>query len=231
MDSGDFGLARELYLRAVKRFREASEVSTDLREKSVQRDLANYFYNQVLSLEQTPGSEESSMQSSKPQKTVYDFSDLVRDSGVRGEVFEAVLDLALEIGREGREGRPVGTAFLVGDSRNVLLKSRQLFLNPFEHARPEDRMVSMPEIKENIKEFAQLDGVFVISGEGIVEAAGRYITIDSSRLNIPRGLGTRHAAVAAITNATRAIGIVVSQSGGVVRIFKDGRIIKTIRPG
>jgi transitional endoplasmic reticulum ATPase len=155
---------------------------------------------------------------------------ITEGTDIKAPVLEAVFRIALEISREGREGKPVGTAFVIGDSRNVLAKSKQLILNPFEGHRPEERMITNPELKENIKELAQLDGAFVISGDGIIEAAGRYITVDASSVNIPKGMGTRHSSAAGITQATKAVGIVVSQSGGRIKVFREGRIVKSISP-
>ncbi len=48
---------------------------------------------------------------------------------------ERLLTLASELSLEGREGRPVGTLFVVGDSERVLAQSRQLVMNPF-HGLP-----------------------------------------------------------------------------------------------
>jgi DNA integrity scanning protein DisA with diadenylate cyclase activity len=142
-----------------------------------------------------------------------------------------VIKIAIEISTEGREGRKIGTAFLVGDSANVMAKSRQLVLNPFKGYVKEERMINNSDICDNIKEFAQLDGVFVISGDGVVEAAGRYITIDTGNVKIQKGLGTRHSSVAAMTYLTESIGIVVSQSGGVIRVFRHGMVAATVKPG
>ncbi|MFA7695599.1 MAG: PAS domain S-box protein, partial [Methanoregula sp.] len=153
---------------------------------------------------------------------------VVSDTDVREEVFDAVFHISTEISIEGREGKAVGTTFLIGDTRNVLAKSRQIMLNAFEGHQPEMRMVTNPDLKENIKEFAQLDGAFVISGDGFIEASGRYITVDSSKVTLPKGMGTRHNSVAAITSVTKAVGIVVSQSGGGITIFKNGQILKKI---
>jgi DNA integrity scanning protein DisA with diadenylate cyclase activity len=91
-----------------------------------------------------------------------------------------------------REGKSVGTTFLIGDSKNIMAKSRQIMLNAFEGHKPELRNVTNPDIKENLKEFAQLDGAFVITGAGFIEAAGRYITVDTSNVVLPKGMGTRH---------------------------------------
>jgi len=44
---------------------------------------------------------------------------------------------------------------------------------------------------------------------------------------LPSGLGGRHLASAAVTKETRAIAVVVSETG-VIRIFKDGEILMRI---
>jgi len=153
---------------------------------------------------------------------------IIAGTDVDDQVFDAVFNLCLEIAKEGREGSRIGTAFIIGDTEKVLEKSRQLILNPFAGHRIEDRMVTNHDIKENIKELAQLDGAFVIRGDGLIEAAARYITIDTSSVGIQKGLGTRHSSVAGITQATAAVGIVVSQSGGKISIFRSGKILQEI---
>jgi len=153
---------------------------------------------------------------------------VVADTDVKEEVFDAVFHICTEISIEGREGKPVGTTFLIGDTKNVMAKSRQIILNPFEGHPPELRNVQNPDLKENIKALAQLDGAFVITADGFVESVGRYITVDSSNVSLPPGMGTRHNSVAAITAVTKAVGIVVSQSGGGITVFRDGKIIKKI---
>ncbi|HMK15628.1 MAG TPA: diadenylate cyclase, partial [Methanomicrobiales archaeon] len=112
------------------------------------------------------------------------------------------------------------------DAPEVLARSKQLILNPFEgHARGE-RLITNRGIGENVKGFALLDGVFIISGDGVIESAGRYLSIDTSDVRIPMGLGTRHGSVAGITRATRSVGIVVSQSGGRISVFRAGEMVK-----
>jgi PAS domain S-box-containing protein len=153
---------------------------------------------------------------------------VVADTDVTDRVFDAVFHICTEISIEGREGKAVGTTFLIGDIKHVLEKSRQIILNPFEGHPPESRTITNPGLKENIKALAQLDGAFIITGDGLVESVGRYITVDSSNVSLPPGMGTRHNSVAAITSVTKTIGIVVSQSGGGITVFRDGRIIKKI---
>jgi DNA integrity scanning protein DisA with diadenylate cyclase activity len=145
-------------------------------------------------------------------------------------VFERLLTLASELGLEGREGRPVGTIFVIGDSDRVLAQSHQLVINPF-HGYPEsERNILDPRLEETLKEFSAIDGAFVIRGDGVLLSAGRYLA-SHSKLdeNLPQGLGTRHEAAAAITMTTSAVAICVSQSTGTISIFKQGRLIADIQ--
>jgi len=153
---------------------------------------------------------------------------ILQSTDIIPEVFDAILQACLEIGREGREGKAIGTSFLVGDAQEVLERSRQLILNPFSGHPPDMRTVYLPDVREMLKEYALLDGAFVVSGEGILEAAGRYITLDTSKIALPKGMGTRHSSVAALTGVTRTVGFVVSESGGKVSIMKEGKIVKVI---
>ena len=138
-------------------------------------------------------------------------------------VVEQVIKLALEISHEGREGKSIGTSFIVGDQSEVMKYTRQLIINPFASLPPDQRKLSDPGIKESIKEFAQLDGAFVINDEGIVISAGSYLNPQS---NVElSGLGARHTSAAAMTKDTNSLAVVVSQSGGKVTVFKEGRII------
>jgi DNA integrity scanning protein DisA with diadenylate cyclase activity len=152
------------------------------------------------------------------------------ETSVPFETLKAVVDVAVEIGREGREGKSVGTLIVVGDVRNVLDRSRTLGFDPFKGYRRKERNVRDPRVREAIKEIAQLDGAFIVARDGTVEAACRIIDAPNAGLTLPKGLGTRHWAAAAITKATKALAIVVSQSTGALRLFQDGEIILRIAP-
>jgi len=91
------------------------------------------------------------------------------------EVFQRVLSLATELGVEGREGRPVGTVFVIGDADQVLLQSRQLVLNPFHGYDESLRNVLDSHIEETIKEFSAIDGAFLIRGDGVLLSAGTQL--------------------------------------------------------
>ena len=143
------------------------------------------------------------------------------------EILEAIIDLALEIGNEGREGRHIGTAFIIGDKNEILQHCKQLIINPFASCPAEQRCITDPNLRETVKGFAQLDGVFVIHQDGTIMTAGTHININIDELDLSslQGFGTRHRYSAALTKITDAIAIVVSESGGTVRIFKNGKMI------
>jgi DNA integrity scanning protein DisA with diadenylate cyclase activity len=146
------------------------------------------------------------------------------------ETLKAVVDVAVEIGREGREGKAVGTLIVVGDARNVLARSRPLGFDPFKGYRRKERNVRDVRVREAIKEIAQMDGAFVVARDGTVEAACRLIDAPVTGLTLTKGLGTRHWAAAAITKVTKALAVVVSQSNGTVRLFQNGESILRIAP-
>jgi diadenylate cyclase len=147
---------------------------------------------------------------------------------VRPEVFEGVLNLAIELANQGREGKPVGTIFALGDHEKVLQLSRQLVINPFHGYPEEDRNILDPNLRETIREFSAIDGAFVIRDDGVVMAAGRHLNAALEEGELPRGLGSRHVAGAGITAVTDAVAIAISESDGTVRIFKQGSIFMEI---
>lgn len=142
------------------------------------------------------------------------------------EVIERVLELSTALGNEGREGRPVGAIFVVGDSGSVLSMSRPLILNPFHGHPEEERNIMDRGIDETIKELATVDGAFVVRNDGIVESCGVLLkTVGQEAYELPRGLGARHHAAAGITAITRAIAITVSESTGNVMVFRGGKAV------
>ncbi len=117
------------------------------------------------------------------------------------DTLRLVVDLAVEIGRDGREGKPVGSLFVVGNHRKVMQMSHEQVHDPFRGYNKKERMIRNPRVRESIKEIAQLDGAFVISADGIVCGAGRNIDAPAEGLTLSKGLGSRHWAAAAISKA------------------------------
>ena len=156
--------------------------------------------------------------------------DRVHCTEQKRKVLEELIELAVELAREGREGRKVGTLFVFGDHASVLERSRPLLLDPLQGHDRELLHVSRADLRETVKELAQLDGGFVIDSEGYFRSAARYINVEiSTTESFGLGLGTRHAAGSSITAQTRAVAIVVSQSS-VVRVYAKGELVAEIIP-
>ena len=144
------------------------------------------------------------------------------------KTLKSVVDLALEVGREGREGKAVGTLFVVGDTKNVMAMSKAAGFDPVKGYKCKERNLFDSRVREAIKEIAQLDGAFVVSLEGVVVAACRLLDTSTAMITLSKGLGSRHWAAAAISRSTNAVAIAVSQSSGTVRIFINGEVVLRI---
>jgi DNA integrity scanning protein DisA with diadenylate cyclase activity len=153
--------------------------------------------------------------------------DLIVNSRADPNVVRDVFEVAIELGKKGQKGKPVGALFVVGDAGKVMNKSRPLSYNPFEKSHVH---VGDPIVNVMLKEFSRLDGAFVVSDSGKIVSAYRYLEPSAEGVDIPKGLGARHMAGGAITRDTNAIAIVLSESDGLVRAFKGGKLILEIDP-
>ena len=160
-------------------------------------------------------------------KTLKDICNKKR--GVNLQTLEEVIVLAIELAREGREGRHIGTLFVVSDSEKTMRNSRCLILDPLFNHPEVKRHIENSDLRETVKELAQLDGAFIVSDSGIFLSACRYINATSEGIELPLGLGSRHMAAASITKHTNAVAVVVSENS-IVRVFDDGEIIAEILP-
>jgi DNA integrity scanning protein DisA with diadenylate cyclase activity len=150
---------------------------------------------------------------------------------IPADTLYTLVNLAVEIGREGREGVSVGTIFVAGDTERVKELSKPMIFDPFLGYPEDERRISDPKVQESIKELTLIDGAFIIRDDGVVVSGGRYLHAGGSggKTAALRGLGARHAAAAAITAGTEAIAITVSESTGTVRIFSSGKTMMSIR--
>ncbi len=152
-------------------------------------------------------------------------------AGIEPQVVERVIEIAAELGSEGREGKPVGALFVIGDSERVLSLAKQLILNPFHGYPEEQRNVLDPGLEETIKELSSIDGAFIIRGDGVIVTCGAYLKTSlraEEEYALPHGLGARHHAAAGITAVTDSIAVVVSESTGTVTVFRNGHIVVEI---
>jgi DNA integrity scanning protein DisA with diadenylate cyclase activity len=150
--------------------------------------------------------------------------DIQKENGlVATRELARILEIALRLASEGREGAPIGTIFVLGEMEELSPYLRQLILNPFEGHPKRDRNIHDPELFETVREFAALDGAFVVSKRGVVESAGTYLAAPAKgKARLYAGLGARHAAAAGITAETDALAVVTSSSSGTVTVFRGG---------
>ena len=157
-------------------------------------------------------------------------SDFINDviENVRPEVFNTALNIACELAAQGRESKKVGTIFVLGDDEKVMQLSRQMIINPFLGYLEDQLNILNPELEETIKELSAIDGAFIIKENGVLVSAGRHLNAAIDSRDFPAGLGSRHIAAAGITNVTKAVAIVISESSGNVTVFKNGKLFVTI---
>lgn len=160
--------------------------------------------------------------------TVHDLRQL--ETRVPLDTLKTAVDLAVNIGREGREGKPVGTLFVVGDHRRVMKHCHSMGFDPVRGYNVSERKLEGIRVRESIKEIAQLDGAFVVSSDGTVIAACQHVSAPAVDITLSKGLGARHWSAAAISRATSAIAITVSESNGTVRLFQNGEVMLRIEP-
>jgi DNA integrity scanning protein DisA with diadenylate cyclase activity len=106
-----------------------------------------------------------------------------------------------------------------------------MVLNPFHGFSRSLRNVLDPSLAETIKEYAQIDGAFLIQDDGTVLSAGTYLAPRETPNKLPSGWGARHTTAAAITSHTRATAVTVSQSTGTVTVFHQGEPAMVLERG
>jgi len=158
-------------------------------------------------------------------------TDLVKlTDGIRPKALDYAVAIACKIGRAARRGKRIGAIFMLGDSLKVLEGSKQLIPNPFKGHEQANRTLMNLDIHDAIVELSKLDGAFVVRGDGFIQTAGVFLSAFKVDVELPAGLGARHAAAAAVTARTAATGVVVSATDGNVRVFSAGRMVLRMDP-
>jgi hypothetical protein len=143
------------------------------------------------------------------------------------QTFIRTLQLATELAAEGREGKPVGGLFVVGDYDHVSQHCQQMVINPFKGYENTEKNILDPRLAETVKEFSHIDGAFIIRASGVIASAGTYLRVEHPS-DVPAGLGARHAVAAGITSVTGATAIVLSESTRTVSVFRRGQRILVV---
>jgi len=104
-----------------------------------------------------------------------------------------------------------------------------MILNPFHGYPPAQRDILDDALLETLREYAILDGAFLIRGDGQIETAGVYLRPAVPGEPLPLGLGARHATAAGITATAECLAVTISESTGTVRVWRSGRIVTEIK--
>jgi DNA integrity scanning protein DisA with diadenylate cyclase activity/mannitol/fructose-specific phosphotransferase system IIA component (Ntr-type) len=151
-----------------------------------------------------------------------------QNGDIRLQVFLTLLEIARDLAREGREGKPVGALFVLGDHGQVTRYCQQMVANPFKGYDESERNIIDPSMVETLKEYSRLDGAIVIRGDGVLVSAGTYLRPDKPGAPLPSGLGARHAAAAAITAVSNALSMAISESTRQISLFHNGERIMVL---
>ncbi len=146
-------------------------------------------------------------------------------TGIQPPVLERVIALSTELGVQGREGKPIGALFCIVDKEETAAPyMQQMVMNPFHGYSEDVRNILDPTLTETIKEFASIDGAFLVRGDGIILKAGVFIKVDEN-VDLPGGYGSRHRVACAISKSINCMAVTLSQSTGEVTVFKNGLIV------
>jgi DNA integrity scanning protein DisA with diadenylate cyclase activity len=134
-----------------------------------------------------------------------------------------LINLAMRFAKEGREGRPIGTCFILADLKEVSKYTWQLILNPCSGYPHHIRNIFREEFFETMRELSALDGAFLVNPSGEVRAAAVYMATPESFSLAEPGLGARHNSAIALTTHTNAITVVLSESSGTITVYGKGK--------
>ena len=101
--------------------------------------------------------------------------------------------------------------------------SHEQVLDPFRGYSRKDCLIRNPRVQESVKEIAQMDGAFVVGGDGLVHGAGIIGAGDDlfHGLAVPFGPGNQLVAVV-------DIGLVVQVMVILERLFRHAEIGKRV---
>lgn len=156
----------------------------------------------------------------------------VPEAVIKSKAFIRLLDIAVTLAKQGREGKNIGTIFVLGNFDKNSKYLKQLVLNPFTGHPQESLNIHDVDLIETIREYSSLDGAFIINKKGFLTRAGVFINAPNSKhVKIDKGYGTRHSAAANLTAVSDSVCIAISESSSSITIyFKGSDILRLNSP-
>jgi diadenylate cyclase len=136
-----------------------------------------------------------------------------------------LISIAMRFAREGREGKSIGTTFIMSSPEDVAPYTWQLIFNPCAGYPEHLRNIFRDDFVETMRELSALDGAFLINPSGEVRSSAVFIATQGQTNEMESGKGARHHSACALTSHTPAIAIVLSESSGEVTIYQAGKKI------
>ena len=134
-----------------------------------------------------------------------------------------LISIAMRFAHEGREGKPIGTCFIVSTPEDVAPYSWQLILNPCAGYPANIRNIFRDDFTEILRELSALDGAFLVSPNGEVRSSAVFISTQGRSDAMESGKGARHHSACALTSHTHAVAVVLSESSGEITVYKAGK--------
>lgn len=137
-----------------------------------------------------------------------------------------LISVAMRFAHEGREGKPIGTCFIVSSPEDIAPYTWQLILNPCAGYPENVRNIFREDFIEIMRELSALDGAFLVSPNGEVRSSAVFIATQGRPDDgVESGKGARHHSARALTSHTSAIAVVLSESSGEITVYQAGKEI------
>ncbi len=135
-----------------------------------------------------------------------------------------LISIAMRFAHEGREGKPIGTCFIISSPEDVAPHTWQLILNPCAGYPENIRNIFRDDFIEILRELSALDGAFLVSPNGEVRSSAVFIaTQGRPDGEMESGKGARHHSARALTSHAHALAVVLSESSGEITVYQAGK--------
>ena len=134
-----------------------------------------------------------------------------------------LISISMRFAHEGREGKSIGTCFIISSPDDVAPYTWQLILNPCAGYPANIRNIFRDDFIEILRELSALDGAFLVNPNGEVRSSAVFIATQGRSDGMESGKGARHHSACALTSHTQAIAVVLSESSGEITVYQAGK--------